>query len=118
MSRDAIMSREASNSSNASNRNSNSRNASNSRNSGNSSDTAIARTPVKGGTARVPATHYGRYGKHLQQRCMPQEHRCQQHQNTKTLKTKTTTGNISDAVNIMDASNSKEPIAGTPVKVF
>jgi hypothetical protein len=40
---------------------------------------------------------------------MPQEHRCQQQRNTKT-----TTGNISDAVNIMDAS--KEAIAGTPVK--
>jgi hypothetical protein len=36
--------------------------------------------------------------------------------NTKTPNTKTTTGNISDAVNIMDASNSKEAIAGTPVK--
>jgi hypothetical protein len=47
---------------------------------------------------------------------MPQEQRCQQHQNTKTPKTKTTTGNISDAVNIMDARNSKEAIAGTPVK--
>jgi hypothetical protein len=43
---------------------------------------------------------------------MPQEHRCQQQQNTKT-----TTENISDAVNIMDASNSKEAIAGTPEKV-
>ncbi len=42
---------------------------------------------------------------------MPQEHRCQQQRNTKT-----TTGNISDAVNIMDPSNSKEAIAGTPVK--
>jgi hypothetical protein len=49
MSRDAIMSRDASNSSNASN----SRNASNCTYS---SDTAIARTPVKGGTARVQAT--------------------------------------------------------------
>jgi hypothetical protein len=42
---------------------------------------------------------------------MPQEHRCQQQQNTKAR-----TGNISVAVNIMDASNSKEAIAGTPVK--
>jgi len=42
---------------------------------------------------------------------MPQEHRCQQQQNTKT-----TTGNISDAVNIMDASNSKEAKAETPLK--
>jgi hypothetical protein len=42
---------------------------------------------------------------------MPQEQRCQQQQNNKT-----TTGNISDAVNIMDARNSKEAIAGTPVK--
>jgi hypothetical protein len=38
-------------------------------------------------------------------------HRCQQQRNTKT-----TTGNISDAVNILDASNSKEATAGTPVK--
>jgi hypothetical protein len=42
---------------------------------------------------------------------MPHEHRCQQQQNTKT-----TTENISDAVNILDASNSKEATAGTPVK--
>jgi hypothetical protein len=42
---------------------------------------------------------------------MPQEHRCQQQRNTKT-----TTGNVSDAVNIMDASNRKEAIAETPVK--
>jgi hypothetical protein len=42
---------------------------------------------------------------------MPQEHRCQQQQNTETI-----TENFSDAVNIMDASNSKEAIAGTPVK--
>jgi hypothetical protein len=41
---------------------------------------------------------------------MPQEHRCQQQRNTKT------TGNIIDGVNIIDASNSKEAIAGTPVK--
>jgi hypothetical protein len=43
---------------------------------------------------------------------MPQEHRCQQQCNTKT-----TTGNISDAINIMNASNSKEAIAGMPEKV-
>jgi hypothetical protein len=42
---------------------------------------------------------------------MPQEHRCQQQRNTKT-----TTGNTSDAINIMNASNSKEAIAGMPVK--
>ncbi len=55
MSRNAIMSRDASNSSNArnSNNSSNSRNASNSTYS---SDTAVARTPVKGGTARMQAT--------------------------------------------------------------
>jgi hypothetical protein len=29
--------------------------------------------------------------------------------------TKTTTGNIKNAINIMDASNSKEATAGTPV---
>jgi hypothetical protein len=59
MNRDAIMSREDANKiSNASNSNnsSNSRNASNSRKAGNSTDTVIARTPVKGGTARVRAT--------------------------------------------------------------
>jgi hypothetical protein len=54
ISRDEMMSRDASNSSNA--RNSNSRNANNSKNAGNSSDTEIARTPVKGGTAIVQAT--------------------------------------------------------------
>jgi hypothetical protein len=37
---------------------SNSSNASNSRNAGKSSHTAIARTPVKGGTARVQATFW------------------------------------------------------------
>jgi hypothetical protein len=42
---------------------------------------------------------------------MPQEQRRQQQWNNKTI-----TGYISDAVNIMDASNSKEAIAGTPVK--
>jgi hypothetical protein len=41
---------------------------------------------------------------------MPQEHRCQQQRNTKT------TGNISDALNIIYASNRKEAIAGMPVK--
>ncbi len=35
-----------------------------------------------------------------------------------TAEHKTTTGNISDAVNIIDASNSKEATAGTPVKPF
>jgi hypothetical protein len=42
---------------------------------------------------------------------MPQEHGRQQQWNTKT-----STGNIRDATNIMDSSNSKEAIAGTPVK--
>jgi hypothetical protein len=44
---------------------------------------------------------------------MPQEHGRQQ-----KLNTKTSTGNIRDATNtnIMDSSNSKEAIAGTPVK--
>jgi hypothetical protein len=42
---------------------------------------------------------------------MPQEHRCQQQRNTKT-----TTGNISDAISIINASNSKKAIAGMPIK--
>jgi hypothetical protein len=36
--------------------------------------------------------------------------------NHKSMATKTSTGNIKDATNIMDSSNSKEAIAGTPVK--
>jgi hypothetical protein len=44
------------------------------------------------------------------QQDMPQEHGRQQQWNTKT-----STGNIRDATNIMDSSNSKEAISGTPV---
>ncbi len=56
MNRDAIMSRDTNKTSYASNSNNSSNSRNNSRKAGNSTDTAIARTPVKGGTARVRAT--------------------------------------------------------------
>jgi hypothetical protein len=45
---------------------------------------------------------------------MSEEHGRQQQRNKKT--TKATTGNIIDATNIMDSSNSKKATAGKPVK--
>jgi hypothetical protein len=74
---------------------------------GNSSDTGGARTPLKGGTTRVRATlSKVRYTKSV---C----HKSIDASNSGTPKQQR---NISDAVNIMYASNSKEAIAGTPVK--
>ncbi len=67
-------------------------------------------------TAGIPATAVNQARAtlgtvHQQQQDMPQEHGRQHQGNTKT-----TTGNIRDATNIMDASNSKEATAGTPLK--
>jgi hypothetical protein len=64
--------------------------------------------PVKGGTARVRATLWKvRYTNNSV---------CHKSIDTSNSETKITTGNISDTVIIMDASNSKAAIAGTPVK--